>query len=686
MSYKYRVASDVGGTFTDLVVVRDGQIQVCKAHTTPEGFEQGVLDTLEKARVKLDEVSFLVHGTTVVINTLLERKGVKTGLITTRGFRDVLEIARGNSPDIYNVRYRKPEPFVPRELRVEVTERVDALGNVITPLDEEQIAPAVEQLLASGVEAIAVVFLHAYANPNHEQRVVACIRIRHPELAVIPSHAVCAEWREYERTNTAVLSAYVMPPTRAYLDKLALTLSAGGLDHAPYIMQSNGGIATMRAAARNPITLIESGPAGGMLAAATYGGLIGESNMLALDIGGTTAKCTLIRHGQVPVNIDYVIEKTPTTAGYPVKTPVVDIVEIGNGGGSLAWLDAAGSLHVGPHSAGSIPGPVAYGLGGKIPTTTDANLLTGRISPDLFVGGSAVPDMQTVLAACNALAEQLAVDVSTVARGILRIANANMANALKLVSVGRGHDPRDFCLLAFGGGGAVHATALARDLNIPRVIIPPHSAVFSAWGMLMTDLRRDYLKTQLMRADESGIIHLADAFKQIKLQALDDFEGEGFGAERVRVEHYVELRYQGQEHTVKVAFTPGSGGTLLQRMCQRFHAMHEQKYSFRLDNSVEIVTLHLVAFGTVEKSDIRAQPTGGADASGALTGVRTVDFDQYGMHAAATYDRERLSPGMCLSGPAIIEEVGTSALVFPGDRAEVDRFGGLCIAIGGVEQ
>ncbi|MCY1401710.1 Acetophenone carboxylase gamma subunit [compost metagenome] len=673
-----RVATDIGGTFTDLVYLQDGVVRAVKADTTPPNFEQGLLNAVAKSGVAYADIAFFAHGSTVVINTLTERKGVKTALITTRGFRDVLEIARGNTPDIFNPYYRKPPPFVPRELRLEVTERLNYRGEVVTPLALDELPALLDHLRGAGVEAIAICLLHAYRNPEHEQRLADAIGELWPEVAVIASHQVSRGWREYERSNSAVLSAYVMPATRDYLDNLQHHLALNGLRHAPYIMKSNGGIAPVQSAKADPISLVESGPVGGMLGAQAYGRLIGETELLALDIGGTTAKCSLIHRGQVEISNDYVIEKTPTSAGYPIMTPVVDIVEIGNGGGSIAWVDAAGSLRVGPHSAGSTPGPVAYGRGGKAPTTTDANLVTGRINPQGFAGGEIEPDLAGVEKAFTDLGERLGVSRTMLAHGVLQIANANMVNALKLISVNRGYDPRDFALMAFGGGGALHATALAADLGIPKVIIPPFAGVFSAWGMLMLDVRRDYIQTHLQLLDEAGVAELGDAFAVLQSDAEAEFAGDGLPRERLRFEWHVDARYLGQEHTVKVALE----SLELPAMLERFHERHQQNYTFRLDAPVEVVNLHLVAFGEVPKSPIAPLAVGvDACAEQARVGRRVVEFDPQQPVDTPIYRRESLLAGMRFSGPAIIEEATTTTVVRPGDAVEVDAFGGLHIHI-----
>ena len=679
-----RVATDVGGTFTDLVYVEEGEIRTVKSDTVYPNFEQGVLNAADKAQLHFVDIDFFAHGTTVVINALTERKGVKTGLITTQGFRDVLEIARGDTPDIFNNYYQKPKPFVPRYLRTEVAGRLNYRGEELEPLCLDGLTSIIDLYKAEQVQSIAVCLLHAYANPSHEQQLLAAIKALWPEVSVIASHHISREWREYERSNTTVLSAYVLPPAQAYLDKLKTKLAENGLAKAPFIMQSNGGIATTAAAKANPISLIESGPVGGILGAAAYGHLIDQENIIALDIGGTTAKCSLIHEGKTAITTEYVIEKTAKCSGYPIKTPVIDIVEIGNGGGSIAWLDAANSLHVGPKSAGSSPGPVAYGRGGTAPTTTDANLLTGRINPASFANGEITPDMQAVKQAFAGIGKQLGVDAESVARGVLQIANANMVNALKLVSVNKGYDPRDFSLMAFGGGGAMHAVELAQELNIPKVIIPPHAGVFSAYGMLMLDLRRDYIQTQILPLNDDAKSCLVNAFRAQEQQAYSDYQADEFTADKVRFEHFVDARYRGQEHTVKVSL--GQAVDIdnldLQTIAKQFHQVHEQAYTFRLDVAIEVVNLHLVAYGAVQKSKLQSlAKTDNADPSAACIGQRRVDFDVAGIHQANIYRREKLLPGMRVEGPAIIEESTTTTVITPCCQVELDGFGGLHIHI-----
>jgi N-methylhydantoinase A len=675
-----RAASDVGGTFTDLVFYEvdpmtgaPGAIRVAKADTTSPNFERGVMNSMAKAGVSAANLGFFAHGSTVVINALTERKGVKTALITTRGFRDVLEIARGNRPDLFNFNFRKPPPFVDRYLRTELDERTNFKGEIVRPVDLAGLPALIDFFRAEGVGAIAVAFLHAYVNPTHEQKVVEAVRALWPEVAVLASHEISREWREYERTNTTVLSAYIYPIARTYIESLERKLADGGCNAAPYMMQSNGGIATVEAAKRNPITMIESGPASGIYAAAYLGKLIAEPNLIVLDIGGTTAKCTLIEQGHVKVSTDYYIERDGKHPGYPVQTPVSEIVEIGNGGGSIAWVDSGGKLHVGPQSAGARPGPAAYGRGGTRPTTTDANLVLGRIDPTSFVGGEVEPDWRAVDAAFAPLCKALNLSKIELARGVVRIANANMTTALRLVSTNKGHDPRDFALIAFGGGGAMHAVALAEELNVPRVIVPVNSSVFSAWGMLLTDLRRDYIRTRLTELDSQALPIIRDTFAEITAQAISDFAADE--AETTPIfEYHADLRYQGQEHTVSVAF-PLSRETALAEAAALFHEAHERRFTYRLENPIQLVNFHVVATVPVEKPELAERPVTGASVKSAVVGSRKVDFDKHGAHDSIIYDGLRMEPNMRVRGPAVIQEPAVTLVVPPGKTVEVDRFG-----------
>ena len=679
-----RVATDVGGTFTDLVVFDDampgshGTIRVAKVDSTPPEFEAGVLNVIGKAGVEASGFDQFVHGSTVVINALLSRRGARTGLITTAGFRDVLEIARANRPDLFNFYFRKPPPFVPRHLRREISERVDYKGAVITPLAHEEVATLAEYFKGQEVGAIAVCFLHAYANPDHERQVAARLRDLCPEISVLASHEITREWREYERTSTTVLAAYVHPLAHRYLGSLADKLQAAGLPGPPSIMQSNGGITTIELAAANPICMIESGPASGMLGTLMLGKMLGERNLIGLDVGGTTAKCSLIKDATLDVTNEYFIERTRTYPGYPIRTPVIDIVEIGSGGGSIARLDAGGKLHVGPQSAGATPGPVAYGRGGTEPTTTDAHLLIGRINQENFLGGEVTPDMDAVKAAFSELGAALKFDAVEAARGVVRIANADLVSALKLVSINRGYDPRDFKLVAFGGGGPMHAVALASELRIPEIIVPINAAVFSAWGMLMSDLRRDYVRTKVVRLDAAEHEELEAVFGEMSDMALAELLAEGVPLDRMVFERWADFRYKGQEHAVKVALPvePITAATKADWV-ERFHTEHARKFSFRLDVQVEIVNFHLVGKGLVRAPGLPRLPEAPSGEEPPEAGRRETDFDQFGVHPTKIYNRDRLAAGHVLVGPVVVEEPATTVVIPPGWQTRVDSLGNL---------
>jgi N-methylhydantoinase A len=677
-----RVATDIGGTFTDLVYVNEnGEIGVAKSHTTPPNFEKGVIDVIEKSKIDQTAIQTFIHGTTVIINALTERKGVKTGLITTKGFRDVLEIARGNRPDLFNVRYQKPVPFVERYLRQEVEERLNYKGEVLTLLNKEQVKEVIAYFQKEEVEAIAISYLHSYVNPVHEIETKELIHELWPEVAVTASHEVTKEWREYERTSTAVFNSYVKPIAASYVDRLHAKLLENHTDSQNYIMQSNGGTTTFNSAKQTPINMVESGPVAGIYGAAVLGEIIGEENIIAFDIGGTTAKCSLINKGEVKVSTDYFIEKNERNAGYPIKVPVVDIVEIGNGGGSIAWIDRAGSLKVGPQSAGALPGPVAYGQGGTEPTTTDANLVTGRLSTENF---DYQVDLEKVKSAIKEkVADHFDLSVEDAALGIIRIANSNMLNALKLISVRKGHNPREFSLVAFGGGGSMHATALAKDLGVKKVIVPVASSVFSAWGMLMTDLRHDYIQTYIRRLNQVDLTELNNEWHSLESQALMQFKEEGLEKSRVLFTRFADIRYLGQEHTVKVPVPNGDWTSeTISGVVERFGNLHEQNYTFKLEGTpTEIVSLHLTAFGKVVKPSIKKLEFSGK-AEDALKETRPVYFEEQGWMDTKVYHRHLLGKDCKVSGPAIVEETSASTVLYPGQTLSVDEYGNLIIDTG----
>jgi N-methylhydantoinase A len=677
-----RVASDIGGTFTDLVYLDEstGEMGVSKASTTPRDLAEGVIETIQRAELDVSDTSFFVHGSTIIINALTERKGARTGLITTKGFRDVLEVTRANRPDLYNMYYTKPKPFVPRQFRLEVKERVNYKGEELEPLDVEDVRKAVEYLKKEGIEAIAVCFLHAYANLGHERRCGEIIRDLAPGIPVTLSCEITQEWREYERTNTAVLNSYVLTIARSYLDNLEKRLSEKGMGKVYHVMQSNGGTATFEMGKRAPINMVESGPVGGVIGAAVVGKLIGEPNVISFDVGGTTAKTSLVEGGNPRITTEYKIEWRRDYAGYPILAPTIDIVEIGAGGGSIAWVDGAGALKVGPVSAGADPGPASYDWGGDKPTVTDANVLAGRINPDYFLGGEIPLKVDLANRAMQPVADAFDISVEDAAMGVIRLADSNMVNALKLVSVRRGYDPRDFVMVAFGGGGAMHAGALVRELKPKKALIPTNPAVFSAWGMLMTDLRQDFIRTSIRRTDQIETAELTSFFTEMETQAMDLMKEQSISGDRIVFQRFADMRYMGQEHTVKVPVPEGRiEKRHLPEIDEKFHQLHEHAYTFRLESPLELVNYHLIAFGVVEKPDVNKVDGEGLNLASAGKGKRRVNFDELGFHESPIYERDLLPLREVLQGPMVIEEPAATTVVFPDQRVVRDEYGFLHI-------
>ena len=677
-----RIATDIGGTFTDLVALDEqGRIRTVKGDTTPPHFEEGVIRALKDSGIAPQSVSAFIHGTTTIINALTERKGAVCGLITTKGFRDVLEIARCNRPDLFNLVFAKPAPFIPRYLRFEAQERIAYDGEVLTPLDKADVERAVTALKKEGAEAVAVCFINSYANDSHEIEAVRYIRQLWPEAFVTASVEVTREWREYERTSTIALNAYVGPVASRYLGRLEAKLNETGVTGAKYIMQSNGGTTLFEGAKSAPINLVESGPVAGVFGAAMLGQILGEKNLIAIDIGGTTAKCSLIDGGEVKIITNYRIERTERFSGYPIMAPVVDIVEIGNGGGSIAWMDGTGSLRVGPRSAGSQPGPVAYGRGGLEPTTTDACLAAGRLAAANF--DSPVDSAAVERALLERVGTPLGQNAKEAAVSVIRVAEANMYNALKLISVRRGYDPRGFTLVAFGGGGPMHASALASELGVRKVIIPVAAAVFAAWGMLMTDIRRDYIRTKISTLSEGGGDALGPIWEELLADARREFAALGVQGAAMAYSYYADMRYAGQEHTVKVQTpAPSWDAAAKADIITRFHDEHERSFTFRLAGTpVEIVNLHLVVHGRMDKPQLSRLPKQKEPVEKALLHRRSVFFTQAGWLDTPVYDREELLAGAKISGPAVIEEKASAALVGPGETLLVDDYGNLVIEL-----
>ena len=676
-----RIAVDIGGTFTDLVAVDDeGQVYRGKSLTTPDDLARGIQDCLSGAKINVSQASFFVHGSTVTINAVLERKGARTGLITTKGFRDVYEIGRGNRPEGYNLFFKRPVPLVPRDLRLEVDERLYATGEVLNPLDERSAAGSIGALKAAGVESVAVCLLHSYANPVHEEQLGRLLREQFPEAYVSLSHEILREFREYERTSTTVLNSYVGPIVSRYLVSLEKTLGDSGFHGTFRVMQSNGGVMSAETAKKMPVTMMESGPVAGVIAAAHLGEKLGCHHIISFDMGGTTAKASLIKDFHPEVTSSYYVGGY--VSGQPMMLPVVDIVEVGNGGGSIAWIDPAGGLKVGPQSAGAAPGPACYGQGGTDPTVTDANLIVGRIDPEYFLGsGIRLQREKAAQAIAEKIAKPLGFSLEEAAFGILTIANFNMSLAVRAVSVEKGYDPRDCVLVPSGGGGPLHAIAIARELSVPRVIIPPMPAHFSAFGMLLADLKHDYVQTFVRELAETSGAEIAAAFASLERSAIETLTEEGAGRGQILLRRFLDMRYRGQEYTLPVPIMEDLGAiTDFGAIRSRFDQLHQEHYGHSAPKEpVMMVNLRLSALGKTDNSlPFTVAPR---DEDRDERGRRPVIFESQPVDCPI-YLRSGFRAGDRLDGPAVIEEIGATILIYPGDKMQVNESGHLVIDLG----
>ncbi len=677
-----RIAVDIGGTFTDLVAVDDqGRLSRSKSLTTPDDLARGIHNCLQAANIDVAGADFFVHGSTVTINAVLERKGARTGLITTKGFRDVYEIGRGNRPEGYNLFFKRPVPLVPRDLRLEVDERLYATGEVYRPLDEDSAKAAIGALKSAGVESVAVCLLHAYANAAHERRLGELLREQFADAYVSLSHEILREFREYERTSTTVLNAYVGPLVRRYLVSLENMLGEAGFRGTFRVMQSNGGVMSADSAKKMPVTMMESGPVAGVIAAARLGERLGCRHMISFDMGGTTAKSSLIKDFHPEVTSSYYVGGYAT--GHPMMLPVVDIVEVGSGGGSIAWVDAAVGLKVGPQSAGAAPGPACYGRGGAEPTVTDANLIAGRIDPEYFLGsGIRLQRDQAARAIGEKIARPLGLSLEEAALGILTIANFNMSLSVRAVSVEKGYDPRDCALVPSGGGGALHAIAIARELSVPRVIIPPMPAHFSALGMLLADLKHDYVQTFVRELAETSGAEIAEAFSLLEKSAVATLMEEGSKREQILLRRFLDMRYRGQEYTLAVPVTEELSSLAdFSAIRARFDRLHQEHYGHSAPKEpVMMVNLRLSALGRFE--DGLPLAAASCDEDRGARGRRPVIFEKDPIDCPI-YLRSGFKPGDRLEGPAVIEEIGATILIYPGDKMQVNEFGHLVIEVGG---
>jgi N-methylhydantoinase A len=676
------VAVDIGGTFTDFLGYDSdtGLLLSSKSPTTPAGLEQGIRDCIEKAGVSVNAIDAFVHGSTVAINTVLERKGARTALIVTKGTRDVYKIGRGNRPDAYDIWFKRPEPLVPRHLTFEVEERLLATGEVHTPLNTIQAETIARQVDSSDVEAVAVCFLHSWNNPAHELRMGHLLsEVLNSKTYRSISHEILRQYGEYERISTTVLNSYIGPKVSAYLEGLERMLRNEGFAGSLSVMQSNGGVMSVPVARRLPVAMLESGPVGGFIAAARTGAALGYANVIGFDMGGTTAKANLARGGEPQMSHGYHIGGY--AVGQPMMLPVVDTVEVGSGGGSIAKVDHTGSLKVGPVSAGADPGPACYGKGGTEPTVTDANLLLGRLDPAYFLGGEMPLDVQAAREAVNrCVARPLGLSEIEAARAIVKIAVMNMSLAVRQVSVERGYDPRDFVMVGFGGAGPLHAAEVARSLHIPLVVIPNFPGQFSASGMLLAEPRHDFVRTcyrPLNQTDFGELGRIAAGMETLARERM----GKPDGNVAIRMRHTLEVRYTGQDFALPISVDPACySADYAATVRNAFHQLHQARFGYHdADLALEIVNAHLAA---VAHPTLDALPVPFRRGGEAALGRRAVIFDAAAIDCPV-YRRESLASGERIDGPAIIQEYASTTALFPQDRAEVTASGELLVRVGG---
>ena len=682
-----RLASDIGGTFTDVAAfdARSRKLLLGKTLSTPSHLVEGINTGVELAGADVGEASLFLHGSTIAINTMLERTGARTALITTEGFRDVYEIGRINRPDAYNLYFQKHDPLVRRSLRFEVRERMTAEGDVHVPLDEANAREVCAKLRALDVEAVAIMFLHSYRNPAHERRVKEIVAEELPGVFVSASHELSQEYREFERCSTVVANAFVGPRVRDYISEIDDHLAKEKFDGAFMLVQSNGGLYESAQAKEQCIRMLESGPAAGVIGAQALCAAMGQDEAIAFDMGGTTAKAGVIYKGQALTN------SVALVGGYdralPVQTSMIDIFEVGTGGGSIAWLDEGHALHVGPRSAGAEPGPACYGRGGEQPTVTDANLVLGRLAANRFLGGSMQLDVEAARAAiAKKIAEPLGLDVIEAAKGILRIAATAMSWAVKTVTTERGLDAASFPLIAYGGAGPLHAAAIAREIGMGRVIVPRAPGHFCAFGMLFSDLRYDYVRTWPARLATLAFKDMDAVYADLIAQGRAALERGGAGSLKVNTVLWADMRYVGQEHAVTIELPPA----LLRKqdrqgVKERFDAEHQLRYGTCAPReAAEIVSLRVTVSGVMKKPPLEEITRGTRNPPAAASaGQRSVHFDgRKSAMRTPVYARDALRAGNRIMGPALIEEHASTTVVWPGDVLSVDAFGNLIIEIG----
>ncbi|MDQ0376008.1 hydantoinase/oxoprolinase family protein [Amycolatopsis thermophila] len=677
-----RIGVDTGGTFTDVCALDEqtGRLYVRKVSSTPDdpgrAIVAGVSQLLDEIGGRdLGEVGYFAHGTTVGTNALLTERGARTGLLTTAGFRDLLELGRGRRPSLYDLQADKPAPLVSRDLRLEVDERVRHDGRVERPLDEDQVRSLARRLREQNVEAVAVCFLYSFVDPGHERAAERILAEELPGVHISVSSAVLPEFREYERLSTVVVNAYLGPVVARYLARLRSRLSELGLRATPHVTQSNGGIIPFETAERMPSRMVLSGPSTGVVGAAEIARAAGFPDIITFDVGGTSSDVSLVQDGVPKAANGTEID------GRPVRAPMLDIHTVGAGGGSIAWIDAGGALKVGPGSAGADPGPACYGRGTE-PTVTDANVVLRVLNPEYLLDGRMKIDAAAARTAVSAVADPLGMDVLDAAQGIIRVITANMARAIRVISVQRGYDPRDYVLVPFGGAGPLHAVRLARELGMRTVLVPETPGAQCAAGLLMTDIRADFLRTRITAPDETAV---AAVFAELEASATAWLAEENVPAEHRRTERFAEMRYAGQNHELPVPVPEGviTADTVSQ-LTKRFAAEHERMYGYSAtEDEVQVVTFRLRAVGEVARAELHRAERGDADAGGAIRATREVYLPESGgFTTTPVYDRKLLRPGHRIEGPAVVEQMDTTTLLLPGDVAVVDELRNLVVTVG----
>jgi N-methylhydantoinase A len=662
---------DVGGTFTDLVLYDEatGAIRLDKTPSTPRDHAEGMMTGIGRLAVALERVERIAHGTTVATNTALERSGARTAVVTTRGFRDVLEVGRGNRLVLYDIKATRPPALVPRTLRLEVDERTLFDGTVLRAVAPEDLERVVQALREAGVEAVAVCYLHAYANNDNERRTKDAIAKALPEVFVSTSSEVLAEYREYERFATTVLNAFVAPRVRRYLTSVGARLAAAGYRRPLAVMTSNGGTLPAERVVDFPVHSMLSGPAAGVIGAAHVGRASGHPDLITYDMGGTSTDVCLVRNGRFAMTTE------GRVGALPNKVLQIEINSIGAGGGSVAWLGAGKFLNVGPRSAGAAPGPACYGRGGEEPTVTDANVVLARLGTARPLGGEIRLDPERAQTAVGRLASELGIDVARMADGIVKLAVVKMTGAIKEISVMRGHDPRAFTLFAYGGAGPLHAAFVAAELGMSRVVVPPMPGNFSAFGLLVADVRHDEVRTRVVRTTDLSFPELEQLFGDLTARARARLAEDGFAAESMRFEASLDMRYVGQAFELSVPFEESLAS--MKDVDRAFYTAHEARYAHATADPVEIVSLRLSAYGVGAKPSLPRAPEAGSLAAARMP-ERVVLFDAVPT-ATAVYARELLPSETTLDGPALIEESGTTTVVPPGFRASVDAHANLIL-------